>query len=176
MSLQAMSWVIVNENLLPLEKFVLLAIADNSSLYATGGCSINTIKKFTNLNFDQSQDIVFSLLRQNLIEVSYFNNQKLYKVADYILEQLEPSRFESNLYKKKKISKSLREKVFRRDSYKCLRCGCSEKELLRADHIIPESKQGETSINNLQTLCLSCNSWKGVKTIDFRGGDSEYII
>lgn len=69
------------------------------------------------------------------------------------------------------ISQALRTKVFERDKYRCLRC---ETHLnLRADHVIPESKGGLTSLENLQTLCLSCNSWKGTKTIDFRASSNE---
>ena len=49
-----------------------------------------------------------------------------------------------------------------------LRSGSSVLMRLRADHIIPESKGGEASIDILQTLCMSCNSWKGAQAIDFR--------
>lgn len=69
-------------------------------------------------------------------------------------------------YSKKKISQTLRTEVFERDLYRCLRCGTHKD--LRADHVVPESAGGETTIENLQTLCAPCNSWKGVKTIDFR--------
>lgn len=48
----------------------------------------------------------------------------------------------------------------------CLRCGAREK--LEVDHVIPYSKGGDTSIENSQVLCRSCNSWKRDKHIDFR--------
>ena len=70
--------------------------------------------------------------------------------------------------KKKPIPSSLRAQVFARDGHACLRCGCSDLIRLRADHVIPESQGGDASMENLQTLCVVCNSWKGVQTIDFR--------
>lgn len=63
--------------------------------------------------------------------------------------------------KKKAISYGLRTKVFERDRYRCVFCGSHEK--LNADHIHPESRGGETTIENLQTLCKPCNSRKGAK-------------
>ena len=61
---------------------------------------------------------------------------------------------------KKKINNSLAKKVFERDVY---RCKCCETHLdLTVDHIYPESKGGDLSMDNLQTLCRSCNSKKGV--------------
>lgn len=41
----------------------------------------------------------------------------------------------------------------------CIKCGSKEK--LSVDHIIPYSKSKDNSLNNLQILCLSCNSKKG---------------
>ena len=69
---------------------------------------------------------------------------------------------------KKRIPSHLRQQVFARDGRACLRCGCSELSRLRADHVLPESKGGLATLENLQTLCMSCNTWKGVKEIDFR--------
>ncbi len=65
----------------------------------------------------------------------------------------------STIYRKKPIPEELRWKVFSRDGHKCRHCGSGE--MLRADHIIPESKGGEMTLENLQTLCRSCNSRKG---------------
>lgn len=58
-----------------------------------------------------------------------------------------------------------------RDDYTCKNCDLSiydEKNLLlETDHIIPLSKGGITSEQNLQTLCWKCNRSKGSK-IEFK--------
>ncbi|MEV0947861.1 HNH endonuclease [Rhodococcus sp. NPDC049939] len=65
-------------------------------------------------------------------------------------------------YRKKKISNTLRTQVFERDEYACRKCGVRKN--LRADHIVPERGGGPATLENLQTLCASCNSSKGVKS------------
>ena len=52
-------------------------------------------------------------------------------------------------------------------SHKCLCCGKTGVKLT-LDHVIPISKGGEHKIENAQPLCLSCNSKKNDKTIDYR--------
>lgn len=54
-----------------------------------------------------------------------------------------------------------------RYDFHCLRCG-QECDSLTSDHIVPLSKGGSDNISNIQPLCKSCNSAKGVKTVDFR--------
>jgi 5-methylcytosine-specific restriction endonuclease McrA len=49
---------------------------------------------------------------------------------------------------------------------KCLRCGTLDG--LTRDHIQPLISGGSNFIANIQPLCRPCNSWKGVRTIDFR--------
>ena len=68
---------------------------------------------------------------------------------------------ENTGHQKAKISQSLRRRVFERDAYRCRTCG--EHKDLTADHIHPESRGGETRLENLQTLCKPCNSRKGAK-------------
>jgi HNH endonuclease len=57
------------------------------------------------------------------------------------------------------IPDELRKTILTRDSYKC--CACGSQSYLEMDHIIPLSKGGATSLNNLQTLCHGCNLKKG---------------
>ena len=67
--------------------------------------------------------------------------------------------------------KDIRGKIFKRDDYKCLRCGATKD--LTLDHIVSVYKEGENSIDNLQTLCRSCNAGKKPeKSIDYRGNRS----
>lgn len=58
----------------------------------------------------------------------------------------------------------LRYKVMHRDNFKCCSCGASPAKNpaveLHIDHITPWSKGGETTMNNLQTLCSKCNLGK----------------
>lgn len=58
----------------------------------------------------------------------------------------------------------LRFKVMLRDNFTCQHCGASPaKQLgieLHVDHILPWSKGGETTLENLQTLCSNCNLGK----------------
>lgn len=63
--------------------------------------------------------------------------------------------------KKAVIARTLSKAVFERDEYRCVRCGTHLD--LTCDHIVPESKGGETSLANLQTMCRSCNSKKGAR-------------
>lgn len=68
------------------------------------------------------------------------------------------------------MTSNLREKIKERDNYSCRKCGLSIKEernlLLEIDHIIPLSRGGITSVENLQTLCWKCNRSKGAKLIE----------
>lgn len=65
------------------------------------------------------------------------------------------------------MTSSLRQKIKERDEFTCKQCGISlEQEphlLLEIDHIIPVSKGGLTTEDNLQTLCWRCNRSKGSK-------------
>lgn len=68
------------------------------------------------------------------------------------------------------MTSALREKIKIRDNYTCKHCGLSSVQepnlLLEIDHIIPLSKNGITSEENLQTLCWRCNRSKSNKIIN----------
>lgn len=57
-----------------------------------------------------------------------------------------------------------RHRVFKRDNNECVYCG--NKKELTIDHVIPRSKGGKNTWDNLVTCCLKCNLKKGNKTPD----------
>lgn len=59
------------------------------------------------------------------------------------------------------IPAAIRARVYDRDGHLCLHCGATEN--LTLDHIKPYSLGGPDTVQNLQTLCRSCNSRKGAR-------------
>lgn len=55
-----------------------------------------------------------------------------------------------------------RKNLFRRDSNTCVYCG--SKESLTLDHVLPKSRGGKTTWENVVTACHPCNNRKDNKT------------
>lgn len=53
-----------------------------------------------------------------------------------------------------------RKNILRRDNHKCVYCGRGDLAFT-LDHVIPKSKFGKDSWENLVTACLPCNNKKG---------------
>jgi 5-methylcytosine-specific restriction endonuclease McrA len=63
-------------------------------------------------------------------------------------------------YHKVELSKK---NIFHRDNNQCQYCG-TKRGLLTLDHVIPKSRGGKTSWENLTTACFECNNKKGNRT------------
>lgn len=68
------------------------------------------------------------------------------------------------------IRLGLRFRVLHRDHFKCVLCGDHPARnpecILHVDHVIPWSKGGRTSEDNLRTLCATCNIGRGNRFTD----------
>lgn len=80
-------------------------------------------------------------------------------IDNYGLELAPDSRLKK--YNRKPIPEKIRYEVYARDDFKCKHCQIGTD--LTIDHIMPVVRGGTNDIDNLQTLCRSCNSRKGTK-------------
>lgn len=91
--------------------------------------------------------------------VNYANSSRL-ESAKTVMGDINTGTVKAN----RDPSLRLRWKVLQRDHFTCCKCGASPAIKigveLHVDHIIPWSKNGETSMDNLQTLCSKCNLGK----------------
>lgn len=66
---------------------------------------------------------------------------------------------------KRNVSEKLRYRVLARDQFKCALCGRSPANepgvKLHVDHVLPFSKGGKTTFENLRSVCSQCNWGKG---------------
>lgn len=71
-------------------------------------------------------------------------------------------------HRRPSMSVKLRYEILKRDGEQCVKCGASPKKnpavTLEIDHVIPVAAGGPTNLENLQTLCWSCNQGKKDKS------------
>lgn len=109
-------------------------------------------------------------IRNHNLEYRAANPEKLKK---YYADNIEKIRMnaKNQKYKRRqaegKITLEEWESVLRKYNYTCLGCGRTDVKLT-IDHVIPLSREGKNSLDNVQPLCFSCNSKKHTKILDFR--------
>ncbi len=70
-----------------------------------------------------------------------------------------------NRHKSSKTVRFTRQNVFWRDSHRCQYCGLRlSSSDLTFDHVIPSSRGGPTTWENIVSACHPCNTKKGSKT------------
>lgn len=90
----------------------------------------------------------------------YHSNPEKYKLKDLIKRHRKRAGFRESF--------SIEEwkSLCRKFDFRCAACRKIDK--LTVDHIVPLSKGGSNTIDNIQPLCLVCNSKKSNRTIDYR--------
>ena len=86
--------------------------------------------------------------------------------GDYDDRQLKKTNKSNAKKEKEKLSPSLRYEILKRDGFVCSICGRGKEDnvKLQVDHIMPVSKNGKTTRENLRALCSDCNIGKSNKT------------
>lgn len=111
-----------------------------------------------------------SLLRRYKIVSPELLEDERYKVRQFRLKHAEylnaPEKKARRIACAYTSNENNRKIVFDRWGAACLCCG--EEKNMTLDHVVPVREGGENSIENMQPLCMACNSRKSNKTIDYR--------
>jgi len=103
-----------------------------------------------------------SLLYMLKADMVIFNDSKNIRTINHNYEfpsVIKLSRYIRIPFRSVEIS---RKNILRRDNNTCQYCG--SKNSLTIDHIIPKSRHGGDSWENLVTACVTCNNKKGNRT------------
>lgn len=92
------------------------------------------------------------------------NNSMLVPINNSVARPKETPKEIKTKKTTRNINLRLRWTILKRDNFSCIKCGRSPAKdpsiILHVDHIIPWSKDGETVVDNLETLCEQCNLGK----------------
>jgi len=91
------------------------------------------------------------------------NHDCKFKVQDPEAEYWKPSIIRVNQYVNQRGHRvPLNKKnIFKRDGNTCIYCGSNRRQDLTIDHIVPQSRGGKNTWENLVTSCKNCNNNKG---------------
>jgi len=122
---------------------------DSYAVKVTLRCSnINGDIRYIKSQYFSSQDILLLIKRLKNKKGTFYNDRDIWDAICRV--------------ERGKVSNKMRFAIYKRDGYRCCRCGVSQKyAALEVDHIIPIAHGGKSTFDNLQTLCHNCNVAKG---------------
>jgi 5-methylcytosine-specific restriction endonuclease McrA len=108
-----------------------------------------------------SQQRGFNLVYKGKAEVLKSSDNPIYAGYENFVRPLIIRLLKYVKYKVRNIRVN-RARIFRRDNEECVYCGSTKQ--LTLDHVIPRSRGGSNSWDNLVTCCNNCNVRKANKT------------
>ena len=112
----------------------------------------------TQLQYERNKEQI----EKDKIKAKLLEKKKKREIEKLALQELiDEGEIFPEANKRPPIPKTVVDAVWNRDRGKCVYCGSNEN--LHLDHIIPFSKGGDTSVENLQLLCQKCNLEKSNK-------------
>lgn len=97
---------------------------------------------------------------------NYYQENQIYTFGNILLCYLQAKNKQGKeafiKEQRQQVTDNIRYDVLRRDNFRCKICGASANDgvKLEVDHIVPVSKGGKSTMDNLQTLCERCNRGK----------------
>ena len=124
--------------------------------------SKNLLEKLREANTQLQYERNKEQIEKDKIKAKLLEKKKKREIEELALQELiDEGEIFPEANKRPPIPKDVVDTVWNRDGGKCVYCGSNEN--LHLDHIIPFSKGGDTSVENLQLLCQKCNLEKSNK-------------
>ncbi len=101
-------------------------------------------------------------------ELVYFDENHLIKSSNISIPRPVVIRLKRYIHLKYREPPLTKKNILLRDNYTCQYCG-TRKPPLTIDHIIPKSRGGKDTWDNLVTACVKCNAKKGDRTPEEAG-------
>jgi 5-methylcytosine-specific restriction endonuclease McrA len=111
--------------------------------------NVTTIQRGFNLVYKGKAEIIKSDMKDMISGVKKYVRPIVIRLLTYI-------KFHKRAYR------ANRTRIYKRDGYECVYCG--SKKSLTLDHVIPKSRGGANTWENLVTSCFSCNLKKANRT------------
>lgn len=95
-----------------------------------------------------------------------FDSDEILDIINHLNQKRGDFYLDENIWKsickveRGKVTNRMRFAIYKRDGNRCRKCGRRSNNL-EIDHILPISKGGKSTMDNLQTLCSCCNAEKG---------------
>lgn len=124
--------------------------------------SKNLLEKLREANTQLQYERNKEQIEKDKIKAKLLEKKKKREIEKLALQELiDEGEIFPEANKRPPIPKDVVDTVWNRDGGKCVYCGSNEN--LHLEHIIPFSKGGDTSVENLQLLCQKCNLEKSNK-------------
>ena len=171
-----------HSGLKPLQRLVLLCLANHANEAEECWPSLDTLAKETGISRRYVVELVHKLASLGLVSMSKRKRSAttLYRLFDAAsvaarttserasphYQMAFPSR--PNDHHRSRPYNVHRKAVLARDQRRCRYCGCAA-NVLGLDHIVPPRLGGGHEPANLVTCCVSCNSRKGTRPPEWAG-------
>lgn len=113
------------------------------------------------LRIDGNRDSIDEFEKEEIRQKLLAKKKRRSLEKEVLNELIEKGEIFPDANKRPPIPKEVVDAVWNRDGGKCVYCGSTKN--LHLDHIIPFSKGGATTVENLQLLCEKCNLQKSNK-------------
>ncbi len=140
----------------------LMVISNERVRFVSAGGGFEFLfSKIASVRLVGNDSVLLELTRTNGNGRYFVRNTIL--VCELLLYLVRHSRRLTNIAQasSRAIPQTVKHSVWNRDGGKCVQC--SAQDNLEYDHIIPFSRGGASSVDNLQVLCRRCNLSKGAK-------------